>query len=209
MTVVKVGQLVEPEVVASAVEYVQKQISVATERASKLLERVQDCQDFYLWPGSVTKHHAYIGGLVVHTAEVLDISLRCAAARNVEVDREVLTVAAIYHDIGKLRDYALVGGVAPERRQAIIDHPGSPASLFFENTQFRDLIRHVSLSYHEFLSEAEGEGIDKSEFADAVGHCILSHHGRQEWGSPVEPATPEAHILHYADMMSVHAANAR
>jgi 3'-5' exoribonuclease len=31
---------------------------------------------------------------------------------------------------------------------------------------------------------------------------MLAHHGRKEWGSPVEPATNEAWILHAADMMS-------
>jgi len=28
------------------------------------------------------------------------------------------------------------------------------------------------------------------------------HHGRLEWQSPVEPQTPEARILHSADMLS-------
>jgi 3'-5' exoribonuclease len=36
-----------------------------------------------------------------------------------------------------------------------------------------------------------------------IEHAILAHHGRQEWGSPVEPVTAEAYILHYADMLSV------
>jgi 3'-5' exoribonuclease len=35
-----------------------------------------------------------------------------------------------------------------------------------------------------------------------VIHCILSHHGRKDWGSPVEPATLEALVLHQADMLS-------
>ena len=32
-------------------------------------------------------------------------------------------------------------------------------------------------------------------------HLIVSHHGTKEWGSPVEPATIEACILHFADNM--------
>lgn len=35
-----------------------------------------------------------------------------------------------------------------------------------------------------------------------VGHLILSHHGRRQWGVPVEPDTREAHALHQADMAS-------
>jgi 3'-5' exoribonuclease len=40
------------------------------------------------------------------------------------------------------------------------------------------------------------------ELKTSVGHCILAHHGRQEWGSPIEPQTVEAMIIHYADMLS-------
>ena len=32
-------------------------------------------------------------------------------------------------------------------------------------------------------------------------HLLLSHHGRKEWGSPVTPKTPEAEILHLADLL--------
>ena len=34
-------------------------------------------------------------------------------------------------------------------------------------------------------------------------HLIASHHGKLEWGSPVEPATREAILLHNADMLDV------
>lgn len=36
----------------------------------------------------------------------------------------------------------------------------------------------------------------------AVGHCILAHHGRKDWGSPIEPQTQEAYLLHAADTWS-------
>ena len=32
-------------------------------------------------------------------------------------------------------------------------------------------------------------------------HMILSHHGKLEWGSPVQPAFLEAVILHHLDMI--------
>lgn len=40
------------------------------------------------------------------------------------------------------------------------------------------------------------------EFVMKVTHIMLAHHGRREWGSAVEPKTPEAWILHAADMLS-------
>jgi 3'-5' exoribonuclease len=32
-------------------------------------------------------------------------------------------------------------------------------------------------------------------------HCILSHHGKKEWGSPVLPSTREAVLVHQMDQI--------
>ena len=33
-------------------------------------------------------------------------------------------------------------------------------------------------------------------------HCVLSHHQKLEWGSPVVPATPEAFLVAHLDNIS-------
>ena len=41
----------------------------------------------------------------------------------------------------------------------------------------------------------------------SISHCvhtILAHHGKQEYGSPVVPATIEAFLVHHCDMLSGH-----
>ena len=38
--------------------------------------------------------------------------------------------------------------------------------------------------------------------AKLLEHIIVSHHGKLEWGSPVEPMCPEAIIVHTADNLS-------
>ncbi len=126
--------------------------------------------------GSKDRHHAYKGGLVVHTAEVLEWALAMGG------DPKVLIPAAIFHDYMKIRDYSLEDG---------------------SYTPYRSLIRHVAGSFAEWMKSARDWDIEES-LADAIGHCILSHHGRKEWGSPVEPQTKEALILHQADMLSCH-----
>ena len=45
---------------------------------------------------------------------------------------------------------------------------------------------------------AEQEGLDDG-VALALGHIIVSHHGRREYGSPVLPATQEALIVAASD----------
>jgi 3'-5' exoribonuclease len=35
---------------------------------------------------------------------------------------------------------------------------------------------------------------------ERLTHAILAHHGRKEWGAPVEPQTVEAWLVHLADL---------
>lgn len=124
------------------------------------------------------EHHAYPGGLVVHTAEVLENALRMAQSQGIQhANQNVITTAVIFHDYAKIYDY---------------DDKG-------HKTAYREFIRHVSGSYAEFILLA---GDLDEELKLKIGHCILSHHGRHHWGSPVEPKTIEASIVHYADMLS-------
>lgn len=136
-------------------------------------------QGFGSRPNSGHAHHGYAGGLVVHTHEVLEIALSMASSRSVEVDTDVLATAAVWHDFLKTRDHDLVG----------------------QKTEYYDRIRHVAGSYAAWIAAASMCGIGRAT-EDEVGHCILAHHGRLAWGSPVEPQTVEAQILHFADMTS-------
>lgn len=138
-------------------------------------------------------HHAYEGGLAVHTLEVMSIANYYAGMPYLGrvyqgtpdndfsecVDRDVVLTAALFHDYGKIDDY---------------DENG-------KKTDYRNKIRHVSGSHAFFLRWAHASGIPLGT-TRAIEHCILAHHGRPEWGSPVEPQTVEAHILHYADNLS-------
>lgn len=148
-------------------------------------EKVLADHRFVVCTAARKKHQAYDGGLVVHTAEVLDVALRMAAAPSVEVDRDVLITATIYHDYGKIYDY----------------QPPLPGEKEkYSYTKHQELIRHLPHSYAMFMHETHG--LVDDETRDKIGHAILAHHGRREWGSPVEPLTTEAHLIHMADMVS-------
>jgi len=141
-------------------------------------------------------HHAYKGGLVTHTLEVVKIARRMATDSTYPADvfnnpaphvsifksgganTAILTVAGIWHDYAKVCDYDCDG----------------------KKTEYRKFIRHVAGSYFEFEKHAVAVPVgDRMR----IGHCILAHHGRREFGSPVEPQTIEAQMLHYADMLSM------
>lgn len=147
----------------------------------KTCHHVLDSPKFSTVAGGITKHHKEPGGLLRHTYEVASFAMISLKGGMGGIG-EILLTAAIWHDYGKCWDYE------------------QDSATTFKATPHWHLIHHVARSYHEFMRRSEG--IDEV-LRDMVGHCILSHHGRREWGSPVEPQTTEALLLHQADMMSV------
>jgi 3'-5' exoribonuclease len=101
------------------------------------------------------------------------------------VDWEVLATAVCWHDYDKLKEYEL-------KEDGKIGY-----------TDYIRTTGHVVGSVLEFVALVDDEqGWYFTKKREAITHCMLSHHGRKEWGSPVEPATREAFILHAADMLS-------
>jgi 3'-5' exoribonuclease len=155
---------------------------VPDRRLREMCYVVLDDPRFGIAPAAKKYHHAYAGGLAVHTAEVH----RMAIAMSVGTQFALLTVAAIWHDYLKVEEYEVVKGEdGPE----------------YGSTRFADLIYHPAGGYAEFLVLARRLDVDALTVQE-IGHCILSHHGRQEWGAPVEPKTEAAWFLHSADMWS-------
>lgn len=133
--------------------------------------------------GSKHAHHAYQGGLLLHTWEVVVNCLKIASSISFGenwVNKHVLLTAAICHDYRKISDY---------------DEEG-------QHTEYHKLVRHLAGSHADFVVWA-----NKYKLPEAISlqiqHCLLSHHGRLEWEAAKVPETIEAHILHYADMLSV------
>ncbi len=138
-------------------------------------------EKFKVWPAAVTLHHAYTGGLLEHSVSVAlgarDIAKHYDAFK-IPVDMDLVTAGALLHDIGKIEAYA----IAP----------------IPQITPKGNVIEHIALGYNMFMKYAELEGLNE-DLALALGHILISHHGRLEYGSPVLPATPEALIVNAAD----------
>lgn len=126
-------------------------------------------------------HHYGTNGLAEHTMEVINLSLKTLYV-NVKPNALILFFAALFHDTGKAWDY--------EETEPNVWVP----------TLHRLKIHHISRSC--WIWRECAEGILPEILIDEICHCILSHHGRREWGSPVQPMTPEAHVLHHCDSIS-------
>lgn len=146
-----------------------------------LCKELLTSEEFQKAPGGATHHHNWEGGLLDHTGEVVQYALSMCKTREQEV---LLTVAGIFHDRNKIFEYE-------------IQKDGT-----IRNLPYRKLIGHVVGSAMYLEDALYGLGVDE-DFREQIMHCLLSHHGRLEWRSPVEPQTPEAFILHSADMLSM------
>ena len=144
-------------------------------------------QRFEQCPASPVGHHAELGGLLKHVAEVAAIGR--TIARVSRGDEDLVLAGALLHDIGKLECYRWNG--------------------VFDYTDVGRLCGHVvlgSLMFDRRLRECTPAPCLDGE-ADLIQHMILSHHGKEEYGAAVRPMTLEAEILHYADNASAKSAS--
>jgi len=131
-----------------------------------------------------TIHHAYGGGLLEHTLEVMHYCDQVCAIQGEGIDRDLLLTGAALHDIGKLWEY---------------DQEG----FSFNKTEEGKLLGgHVILGYDFVQKKIDLVNGFPKKLALHLSHMILSHHGLKEWGAVEEPHTLEAVALHYADLLS-------
>jgi 3'-5' exoribonuclease len=175
----------------------------------KALRNTCDCilslyPKFRTWPASLSFHHAYEGGLLAHTVEVTDFAMCIASIGG--VDKDILLTACLWHDVAKTLDYDYMTfpvNSLPAGRTLLHKSEAPFKQTLWYASQYYNRIRHVSGSAIEFAHHARLSGVPQG-VEEAVVHAILSHHGRKEWGSPVEPQSKEALILHQADMLSAN-----
>lgn len=125
-----------------------------------------------------TVHHGFIGGLLEHTLSVTKLCDYYCTAYPI-LKRDLLLTAAICHDMGKIREISAF-----------------PVNDYTDEGQF---IGHIVMG-SEMISEKVREipGFPPM-LAMELKHCILSHHGELEFGSPKKPAIMEAVALTFAD----------
>jgi 3'-5' exoribonuclease len=140
-------------------------------------------ESFRRSPAGVKHHHAYAGGLIDHVASLLRLADRVATLYP-DVDRDLLLVGVLFHDIGKTVELESEKG--------------------FSYTDSGQLLGHVLLGLEildDRIAEVEtrlGRPLD-AELAVRIKHMVASHHGHYEFGSPKLPMTLEAIALHHLD----------
>jgi 3'-5' exoribonuclease len=132
-------------------------------------------------------HHAYTGGLLEHVWSMARIAAFLANHYsqyyndlNPPLNRSVVIAAAILHDIGKLRELEY--------------HP-----VEARYTKLGRLVGHILMGRDMVREAARRIPGFPEETLLLLEHAILAHHGRREYGAPVEPQTMEALIVSFVD----------
>lgn len=129
-------------------------------------------------PAAKAMHHAYRGGLLEHVVSMAELADKvCDHYR--DVDRDLVLVGVLFHDLGKLREL----GAMPANDYTL------EGRLVGHVVIGRDLLRDRCLAIDGF----------PEDLRLLLEHMVLSHQGKKEFASPVEPMTPEALVLHFID----------
>ena len=156
--------------------------SVKNPYLSRLLHMFFDDADFAkafkFHSAAKSVHHGFVGGLLEHTVSVTR-NCNYFAQNYPFLNRDLLLTAAMFHDIGKLKELSTF-----------------PANDYTDAGQ---LLGHIMIGA-EWIGEKirEIDGFPEV-LANELKHCILAHHGELEYGSPKKPALVEALALSFAD----------
>jgi len=132
-------------------------------------------------PAAKSIHHSWVGGLLEHTLQVMELCQAACAAYPNRLDRDLLLAGAFLHDLGKIRELSVEN--------------------MFDYTDQGRLLGHIFIGAEMLSRWAEKHPALDGRIVIKLQHLILSHHGSFEFGSPQLPKTAEALMLHYLDEM--------
>jgi 3'-5' exoribonuclease len=134
-------------------------------------------------PAGIKLHHAYPGGLLEHTLQVMELAVQVGKLYPF-LNTDLLLFGAFLHDVGKTVELGFRDGLSYTDSGQLLGH------------QFIGVeILNKKIAEAEKLS---GEPFD-TETAMLLKHFLISHHGTYENQSAKLPMTLEAMTLHFLD----------
>ncbi len=151
--------------------------------ASAYLDDIKLMQDFKVAPAAMTIHHAWIGGLLEHTLQLMKLA-DGMLVNYPRLNRDIVLIGLFIHDMGKVEELRWDRG--------------------FEYTREGNLIGHIARGAMWLEGKAKvaekslGEPLPDG-FLTVMQHIVLSHHGQLEHGAAKLPSTPEAIFVSQLD----------
>jgi len=177
----------------------EKDIDAMYSRVIEILRKIQDRNVLFLVkqfvedqplmaqfkraPAAVQVHHAYIGGLLEHTLNILELAM-LICPRYPQINMDLMLAGTFLHDIGKTTELASTAAFKYTDTGQLIGH--SVIATMMLEQKVRQARKDLGRPFPDRLLRV-------------LEHMILSHHGDYQFGSARLPSTPEAIALHYLD----------
>lgn len=134
-------------------------------------------------PAAKMMHHAYLGGLLEHTLNLLKLA-NAVCPLYPKINRDIVMVGLFLHDLGKTRELSYEGAFAYTDRGELIGHIVDGAIMLHDKAQ--QVMRQSGVRFPKHA-------------ITVLQHIILSHHTLPEYGAAKTPATPEAILVAMLD----------
>jgi 3'-5' exoribonuclease len=149
------------------------------------LDDKQLMDNFCKAPAAMSFHHAYLGGLLEHTINAMQVA-DAMMPFYPGLNRDLVVAGIFLHDIAKTWELCY--------------------DCSFGYTDSGQLVGHIvkSAIWVEAKAKEAGEKLGEpisQQLVDVMQHIILAHHGTYEFGSPRTPSTPEAIAVHSIENM--------
>lgn len=134
-------------------------------------------------PAAKSMHHAYLGGLLEHTLNLMRLA-RAVCPLYPKINQDLVVFGLFIHDLGKTREL-------------VYDRS-------FSYTDMGELVGHIVEGAHMLRDKVQemmrntGQRLPAGA-ALVLEHIVLSHHGIPEYGAAKIPSTPEAILVSMLD----------
>ncbi|MDR2441633.1 MAG: HD domain-containing protein [Planctomycetaceae bacterium] len=136
-------------------------------------------------PAGIKLHHAYAGGLLEHSVQMMEVAEHIANLYPI-LNRDLLLVGAFLHDIGKTVELSFSGEMFYSDQGQMLGH--SLLGIEILNEKIKEAEKNSSEPFN-------------TETTTLLKHLLLSHHGTYENQSTKLPMTLEAMTLHFIDSL--------
>lgn len=143
-------------------------------------------------PAAKSMHHAYLGGLLEHTLQLMNLANAICPFYQ-RINRDLVLMGLFLHDLGKTRELVYDRAFSYSDRGELIGHIVEGAIMLHDKVQV--------------LMREKGVRLPAGTLT-VLQHIILSHHGLPEYGAAKVPSTPEAILVSCLDNMDAKATQA-
>ena len=134
-------------------------------------------------PAAKSVHHAFLNGLLMHTANMLRAADFMSGVYSEVIDRSLLLTGTLLHDFAKAEEFVF-----------------SPLGVAVDYSVKGELLGHLVMGAQEVAKIAAEQNVPE-EKSVLLQHLLLSHHGEPEYGAAVRPVCAEGELLSYLDMI--------